>query len=380
MGETQLLTNAEIILADRVVRGWLAVTNGKIADLGEGEAPERGVDCGGDYLLPGLVELHTDHLESHLHPRPKVRWPARAALQAFDAQVAAAGITTVFDCIRVGNDQDIDKAESESVKTAVAINTSQQAGILRSEHRIHLRCEVCADDVIEEFQAVSTASPVHLLSLMDHTPGARQFISLKAWRTYYGGKARMSEYDLDELIKIKQSQFERNYERHRKELVALAHDQNIALASHDDATSAHVAESITEGVSLAEFPTTVEAARACHEAGITVMMGAPNVVRGGSHSGNIAAEELAREGVLDALSSDYVPGSLLLAVFDLAKRIDHIDLPHAVRLVTMNPARAAGLDDRGVLEAGKRADIAQVAVHEGEPLVRAVYREGRRVL
>ncbi|MEO0730903.1 MAG: amidohydrolase family protein, partial [Pseudomonadota bacterium] len=171
------------------------------------------------------------------------------------------------------------------------------------------------------------------------------------------------------------------YAPHRKALVAIAHDAGIALASHDDALPGHVAESIADRVSLAEFPTTLEAAKLSHEAGVRVMMGAPNVVRGGSHSGNIASEELARAGYLDALSSDYVPASLLFGAFELARRVEGYDLADAIRTVTLNPARAAGLTDRGEIAVGKRADFVRVRANaDPVPTVREVYRDGARII
>ena len=218
------------------------------------------------------------------------------------------------------------------------------------------------------------------MSLMDHTPGARQFTSLDAWRTYYGGKSGLGAHDLDRLIETKRELFSRNYEQNRNGLVELARDHGIVLASHDDATEEHVRESIDANVAIAEFPTTQQAARLSHDAGIKVMMGAPNVVRGGSHSGNIAAEALARAGTLDVLSSDYVPASLLLGAFELDRRIEGFGLARALRTVTANPAAAAGLTDRGEIAIGKRADIIRVATMESQPVVREVYREGTRVI
>jgi alpha-D-ribose 1-methylphosphonate 5-triphosphate diphosphatase len=220
---------------------------------------------------------------------------------------------------------------------------------------------------------------VDLISLMDHTPGARQFTSLEAWRTYYGGKSGLRADQLDRLIEDKRTMHVRNYKRHRQAIVDLARQQGIALASHDDTTPAHVDESISDRVSIAEFPTSIEAARLSHEAGIDVLMGAPNVVRGGSHSGNVAAEALARADHLDILSSDYVPASLLLGAFELARRIEGYGLAKALRTVTINPARAAGLDDRGEIAEGKRADLVRVHLSGEQPVVREVYREGRRV-
>ncbi len=151
------------------------------------------------------------------------------------------------------------------------------------------------------------------------------------------------------------------------------------LASHDDTTLEHVAESVADGARIAEFPTTCEAAAASHAAAIAVMMGAPNLVRGGSHSGNVAAEDLARDGTLDILSSDYIPASLILAAFELARRVPGIELPQAIATVTLNPARAVGLDDRGAIAAGKRADLVRVHM-SGIPVVRTVWRGGHRVV
>jgi alpha-D-ribose 1-methylphosphonate 5-triphosphate diphosphatase len=215
---------------------------------------------------------------------------------------------------------------------------------------------------------------------MDHTPGARQFTSFDAWRTYYGGKSGLPQAELDRLIARKQDLFAKNYARHRAALVALARAHGTVLASHDDATREHVAESIADGVAVAEFPTTVEAARQSHDAGIRVMMGAPNVVRGGSHSGNVAAEALARADVLDVLSSDYVPASLLLGAFELARRIEGTALADALRTVTLNPARAAGLTDRGEIAVGKRADLVRVQMSGTLPVAREVFRSGVRVI
>ncbi|MFM1815301.1 MAG: hypothetical protein RLZ98_1996 [Pseudomonadota bacterium] len=373
-------SNARIVLPERIVDGWLHMSDGVIVEYGEDKAPAGATDFNGDLLIPGLIELHTDHLEQHLKPRPKVDWPEFSAILAFDAQVAAAGITTVFDCVRAGRDEDYLRFDSDVTGIISTIRRAEAEGLLRAQHLLHLRCEICAGDVLDEVTKVVSSQRVSLMSLMDHTPGARQFTKLEAWRTYYGGKSGLSDAELDRLIEIKRELFASNYSRHRQELVSLAKQNGIVLASHDDTTVEHVDESIGDQVSIAEFPTTVEAARLSHEAGIRVLMGAPNIVRGGSHSGNIAAESLARAGYLDALSSDYVPVSLLLAAFELVRLIDDYDLSRALRTVTLNPATAAGLVDRGEIAPGKRADLIRVSVTAGHPIVREVYREGRRVI
>ncbi len=248
------------------------------------------------------------------------------------------------------------------------------------DHRTHLRCEICADDVLDGARDVMAAHHVDLISLMDHTPGARQFASLAAWRTYYGGKSGLPFDQLDVLMEKKRQQFERNYTRHRNMLVAMARAHGAALASHDDTTNAHVLESIADKVEVAEFPTNLESAVLSHEASIAVLMGAPNVVRGGSHSGNVAAEMLAREDVLDILSSDYVPGSLLIGGFELARRIPGFGLPKALRTITFNPAQACGLADRGEIAPNKVADLIRVQLVEDAPVIREVYRHGSRIV
>ncbi|MEL6227150.1 MAG: alpha-D-ribose 1-methylphosphonate 5-triphosphate diphosphatase [Pseudomonadota bacterium] len=379
---TITFTNGRVVLADTVIDGWVSIEDGRIQGVGPGQPSAtltRTHDLGGDMLIPGLVELHTDHMEQHLQPRPRVHWPERSAIMAFDAQVAASGITTVFDCVRAGNDADYAKQKGEITSVVHAVSEAMDAGLLRADHRIHLRCEVCADDVLSETKAVIENPHVGLISLMDHTPGARQFIDIEQWRTYYGGKSGLSNDQLDRLIKDKRAQFDRNYLQNRSAIVRLARQMNVKVASHDDATEAHVREALEDQVAIAEFPTTEEAARLSHAAGISVLMGAPNVVRGGSHSGNIAAEQLARLGYLDVLSSDYVPASLLLAAFILADRINDFDLPRALATVTSTPANAVGLHDRGTIAEGLRGDVVRVALVDSAPVVREVYREGQRV-
>jgi alpha-D-ribose 1-methylphosphonate 5-triphosphate diphosphatase len=377
---THIFENASIVLPGVVIAGWVAVRGERILEVGEGRAPQRGLDCAGDLLLPGLIDLHTDHLENHLQPRPKVEWPPLAAVVAYDAQIAASGITTVFDSVRVGSDLAYRSMPQTLAGILGAIESARSQNLLRAEHRLHVRCEICAEDVVEQTGWLLATYEAKLISLMDHTPGARQFTNLDAWKTFYGGKSGLPGSELERFIDTRRAQFNANYVGHRAALVRLAKAHGLVTASHDDATLAHVAEALAAGAAIAEFPTTAEAAAACHEAGIAVLMGAPNVVRGGSHSGNVAAEALAREGVLDILSSDYVPASLLIGAFELARRIEGLGLPAALRTVTLNPARAAGLSDRGQLAAGLRADLARVQIVRNLPVVREVYRGGQRVI
>ncbi|MDR6951693.1 alpha-D-ribose 1-methylphosphonate 5-triphosphate diphosphatase [Ancylobacter sp. 3268] len=379
MTNETVLANATLVLEDEVRRGHLVMRDGRIAEIGEGTAPRGAIDFGGDYLLPGFVELHTDHVEGHLYPRPRVMWNAFAAVTAYDAQIAAAGITTVFDSLRVWPDKKAVGMDGDAPLLAATIDEAAKAGLLRAEHHVHLRCEVAADGVVEDAEKLMAACDVRLVSLMDHTPGQRQFLTEEHFRAYYKKKSGMTDAEMDVIVADRLIAHERHARANRERLVAIAHQRGIVLASHDDASDAHVGEAIEDGVAIAEFPTTVTAAQGSHAAGIRVLMGAPNLVRGGSHTGNVAAEDLARRGVLDIMSSDYVPGSLLLAAFALPGLIDGISLPRSVAMVSANPADAAGMGDRGRLRPGLRADLLRVSRAGPVPVVRTVWREGERV-
>ncbi len=373
-----VLTNARVVLANEVFEGSVRVDGGVITDIG---TPTRhGVDLDGDYLIPGLVELHTDHLETHFAPRPKVRWNPIAAVQAHDAQIAASGITTVLDAIRVGIDEHADMGMDELRTLSDAIAAGTKAGRLRAEHHVHLRCEVSAPDCLESFLTIMDDPQVRLASLMDHAPGQRQFASMEAYKVYYQGKLKMSDAALDEFTQRRNLESETFSNRHRRAIAQLCAERGIVLASHDDATRDHVEEAAELGIHVAEFPTTLEAARASRQAGMSILMGGPNVVRGGSHSGNISARVLAAADLLDILSSDYIPFSMLQSAFALADGPEGVSLPKALQLVTKRPAEAIGFADRGEIAIGKRADLVHLRIEEGIPIVLTVWRQGQRVI
>jgi alpha-D-ribose 1-methylphosphonate 5-triphosphate diphosphatase len=376
-----ILSNARIVLAERVIEnGWVAAENGRIAEIGEGAPPERGEDLAGDLLLPGLVELHTDHIEAHYVPRPKVFWDPVAAVVSYDGQIATSGITTVLDSLRVWREDGAEEVDGQARTLADAIAVARAADLLRADHLLHLRCEVPMPTVVAEATELMGRADVRLASLMDHTPGQRQFRDEEKLRDYYRGKGGgKTDAELDELFERRLQYQAAHASQNYRQLVDLARAHATPLASHDDTTLEHVEQAIRDRVAIAEFPTTLEAAKALHAAGIRVLMGAPNLVRGGSHAGNIATADLAAAGVLDILSSDYVPSSLLMAALILPKRVASIGLPAAIRTVTKTPADAVGLGDRGEIAYGKRADLVRVRVAGDVPAVRSVWRDGRRV-
>lgn len=375
-----VLTNARVVTADEVFTGTVHVKDGRIVGLARGGTAVGGaVDCDGDHLLPGLVELHTDNLERHISPRPKVRWHAGSAVQAHDALMASAGITTVFDAISCGDVIDGSERLANLRAMADAVTDAQARGYLRADHRLHLRCEVSTADVMELFGALAGNPLVGIVSLMDHTPGQRQFVHEVKYREYYMGKYGFGEEEMAAFTRRQQENSARYSDPHRRRIADYCRKRGLTLASHDDATVEHVAEAAELGIHFAEFPTTVAAAKASRQAGMMVLMGAPNLVRGGSHSGNASALELAREGCLDVLSSDYVPISMIGAAFLMHKGELGLPLPDAVATVTRNPARVANLDDRGEIAVGRRADLVRVHDTDDMPVVRAVWRAGERV-
>ncbi|SDD35115.1 alpha-D-ribose 1-methylphosphonate 5-triphosphate diphosphatase [Paracoccus isoporae] len=374
-----ILANANIVLPDRVIRGALRIEGDRIAAVTEGaEIPDGAVDCAGDLLTPGLIELHTDNLERHIRPRPGVDWPHETAILAHDGELASAGITTVFDALRVGS---IYGASAGYAPYALAlvneINGLNARQATRISHFIHLRAEICSETLIEEMEAFGPDHRIRLVSLMDHTPGQRQFRDLSKLEEYEKGKHGMSDAQFTAHVAKLQELRARLGDGHERAAVQIARGLGATLASHDDTTSDQVGVSAAHGVRLAEFPTTVEAARASHAAGIRVIMGAPNLIRGGSHSGNVAAQELAQDGLLDILSSDYIPSSLLMAACRLGRLWE--DLPRAFATVTSTPASATGLTDRGRLVPGLRADVIRIADSDATPRLRGVWCRGRQV-
>lgn len=374
-----ILANAMLVLPTEVVAGHLVLRDGRIAEIGQGRAiPAGATDCGGDLLAPGLIELHTDNLERHMEPRPGVDWPHAAAIIAHDAELASVGITTVFDALRVGSVVTDNNAGYDEYARAVAdeILDLRARGALRISHFLHLRAEICSQTLIEELEKFGPADRIGIVSLMDHTPGERQFRDVSKLRDYVIGKKGLSEGQFQSHVADQQALRARVGDAHEAAAVAHARRYGAVLASHDDTTAPQVAVSAGHGCHFAEFPTTTEAAQACHHHGIIVMMGAPNLIRGGSHSGNVAARDLAQADLLDILSSDYVPASLLsgaLMLGDLWR-----DMARGMATVTAAPAAAVGLQDRGRIAPGARADLIRIHRVGDAGALRGTWVQGQR--
>lgn len=378
MDET-VLANARIVTGESVVLGSMAIRGGLIAAVDSGTGSAAGaVDLDGDWLLPGLVELHTDNLERLFSPRPGVRWPADAAMLTHDAQVAAAGITTVCDAVCVG----FHGGKSERLDylnlSIDVLRRARAARALKAEHFLHLRLEIADPHMLELFEPLMAEPTLRVVSLMDHTPGQRQWQDIDQFRSFTLGRDIKTEAEFQALLARRVREQAENAQHQRAEVLRLLAGHAAVRASHDDATPEHVAEAVACGCAIAEFPTSVAAAEAARAAGMAIVMGAPNLIIGGSHSGNVSAAELAGRGLLDVFSSDYVPASLLHSAFLLREGFG-IAMPEAIAPITACPADLLGLADRGRIAPGLRADLVRVREVGTTPTVVAVWREGQRI-
>jgi alpha-D-ribose 1-methylphosphonate 5-triphosphate diphosphatase len=376
-----ILTNALVVTTERVFLGSIRVEEGLVLDTFPGIVRGRDVvDCGGDYLLPGLVESHTDHLEKMLVPRPGVLWPSPlSAFMAHDAQMAFAGVTTVLDALCCGQFHESSLRRTILNSSVAAIDQAAMHGLPRADHFLHLRCELADPDMPSFFEPHAGHSKLRLVSLMDHTPGQRQFNDPQVYRRFFQSRANWTDEGFEmELPRLIADQ-KRHAGRNKDTVVTRCRRRGVPMASHDDASMDHVGQAHEDGVAISEFPTTLEAARRARELGMKILMGSPNVVRGASHTGNVSGLELAREGLLDILSSDYAPLSSLHAVFTLHRKLG-LSLPEAAAMASATPAGVLGFSDRGSLTPGKRADVVRVSLAGEVPVVRSVWRAGCKVL
>ncbi len=378
MTSETILTNAALVLPTEVVAGTLVIRAGRIAEIqpGRSHAPAA-IDLGGDHLMPGVVDVHTDNLERQVEPRASARWPSRSAMIAHDAQCAAAGVTTVLDALCLG-DLGFDKERVKTFRDAVVdLDALVPTGLLKSDHYLHLRCELPAVEMMELVDPVADHPLVRMVSLMDHSPGVGQYANMdRYWALRRRGGLRDEEIQarIDHLL----DQRARTRNPNRRALLKRVAHLDIELASHDDRTEEEIAENIADGIRISEFPVSMVAANAARAGGMEIIAGAPNIVRGGSHSGNIAAADLVRAGRVDAFASDYVPAALVESAW-LCVAQTGITLPEAVGYITDKPARMSRLPDRGRLEPTLRADLVRVHAHEGQPIVMQVWRGGERV-
>ena len=371
-----VLNNFQIVLPNEVVQGSVTIEDGQIQAIDSDLGTVAGaIDGDGDFLLPGLIDVHTDNLERHFAPRPAVAWPsAIGAVLAHDRDMFGAGITTVYDAISLGDYDTGGERRAMISKSIENLDAARAHGLLKADHFLHFRCEVSDAGALDIFGRYADHPRLGLISLMDHTPGQGQWSDLAIYRAFRRKKSGRvwTDAEFDAYIAQRRADRETYSAPQRAEIRRQAAARGIPLASHDDTTPDEVDRARQEGVAISEFPTTLEAAEQARARGMKIVMGGPNVVLGRSHSGNVSAAELAANGLLDALSSDYVPTSLLEAAFVLAA--NGMSLPQAVATVSATPADMLGLSDRGRIGPGRRADLLRVRLVEGHPVIRSIWR------
>ncbi len=370
-----LLVNARIILPDQVVDdGSVLVEDDRIAAVCPDGADAPTIDLDGAWLLPGLVDLHCDALEKEVEPRPKVLFPLPFAVAQADRRNAVAGITTPFHAISFSGSEWGVRNDRLAADLARAVHAHQ--GLI--DNRVHLRYEVTEPAAEPVLRELVTAGDADLLSFMDHTPGRGQFRTFAAYRDYFSSAYAAKDVEIEQIVALKRERQPSAHERVAA-LATLARMHRVALASHDDDSPEFVETARRIGVAMSEFPINLATAQAAHAHGIATIFGAPNVIRGVSQSGNMRALDAIQAGVCACLCSDYHPPSLLHAAF-LLPQLAGLTLPQAIRLVTANPAAAAGLADRGTIAAGVRADLIAVRSMAQGCAVELVLCAGRTVL
>ncbi len=377
MTDERILTNARVFLPDAIIHGTVVLRGRHIAEVQPGRSHAAGAeDLDGDDLIPGVVDVHTDNLERQVMPRANARWPSRSAFLAHDAQCAAAGVTTVLDALCLGDlgfEQDRDQTFLDGVADLTSLTAT---GLLKSEHFLHLRCELPAVDMPELLDGVADHALVAMVSVMDHSPGVGQYRDLGRYVKMRMRQTQWTEAEVLARVAVLREKREKLLEPQRRFVMERVAGRDMPVASHDDESEAQIAMHHAEGIRISEFPVTMEAALAARRMDVPVIAGAPNIVRGGSHSGNVAAMDIARAGALDTIASDYVPAAMIEAAYACA---DAIGLPAAIATITANPARMCRMHDRGRIAAGLRADLVQLRHAEGLPFVRRVWRAGSRV-
>jgi alpha-D-ribose 1-methylphosphonate 5-triphosphate diphosphatase len=374
----QYLTHARIVLADQVLAdAALLIADGIIAAINPESvaADVETIDLGGRLLMPGMIDLHCDALEKEVEPRPNVHFPLDFAVAQADKRNATSGITTVYHAIAFANDELGLRNNDFAASIAKAVHMWAPHGLI--DNRVHCRYEITDESGLPVLLDLIANDDMHLLSLMDHTPGQGQFKDMAAYRDYLARNYKKTDAELDVIIDKKLASAGGAFAR-AKTLIKAAQQKGISVASHDDDTRERIETMHGLGVKISEFPINMEAASAARELGMSTIFGAPNILRGKSQSGSMKALDAIEAGVADCLCADYAPAALIVAVIKLPSLTD-IDLPSAIRLVTLNPAKAAGLNDRGEIAVGKRADLIMVDMPAGLPQVGRVWLKGKTV-
>ena len=342
-------------------------------------------DARGGYIMPGFIDIHSDYIEGILQPRPTCLMEFETGLREAEKQLLGHGVTTIYHSLSLMNTSGATGKHSfrnkENLEKLVGLIKDFHEGYHLIRHRFHARYEIDNIGIYDYLVDLLNHGAVHQLSFMDHTPGQGQYRNLEVFaKSYNTWGISYSGRTMEEILAEAKSKPVASHEM-LKRLAALAHERNIPLASHDDDTLEKLSLMKNEfGVQITEFPIELEVAKKAHDEGILTVVGAPNVMLGGSHSGNLSAIDAIRAGTADILCSDYYPASLLHSAFRLEEE-GILSLPAAVRMLTLNPARAMGIDaEYGAVEVGKKADLLVIRKIHNKPMVYKCFIDGRTVL
>lgn len=371
------LTHARIVLTNSIVKdGSLLIEDGHISAINpESVSNAEVTDLDGSTLMPGMIDLHCDALEKEVEPRPNVHFPLNFACAQADKRNAAAGITTVYHALSFAHEELGVRNNEMAAQIARAVHEWQPHALV--DNRVHCRYEITDESSLPILKQLLSEDAMHLVSMMDHTPGQGQFQDIAAYREYLTRTYKKTADEVTVIIERKLEAATGAFAR-MEELALAAHASGISVASHDDDSAERIKTMSGIGADISEFPISLEAAQAAKAAGMSTIFGAPNILRGKSQSGSIKAIDAIHAGVADCLCADYSPASLIVSIFHIAKSTE-LGLPAAIRLVTANPAKAARLDDRGEITTGKRADLIAVGMPGGLPQVTNVWSHGVNV-
>jgi len=382
-----LITNCALCLEEGLAVGSELVVEGdRIARIRPAGGPRAGlevVDCAGGIVCPGLIDIHSDYIEHMAAPRPTSLMDFGISLREAEKELAGHGVTTMFHSLSLYKATEFpDKPirRPENVSRFIDLVDKAHRGSHLIRHRFHARFELDNIERVDELAGYIRAGKIQLLSFMDHTPGQGQYRDLEVFRKTLKGYVSASDEVIDRMIADSQAK-EKLTLAGIAALARAAKERGIAVASHDDDSAEKVALVRSYGATISEFPVAMDGARAARDAGMHIVAGAPNILLGGSHSGNLSAADAIEEGLVDVLCSDYYPAAMLHSVFAM-HRARGKDLAAMMRLVTINPARAVGMDaELGSIAEGKKADLLVLReLEDGFPAIEECVVDGRRIL
>lgn len=369
-----IIRSTKILVDEKFISADILIQEDIIAAIKPYKSLGKAIDLGDQRVVSGFVDLHGDAIEKEIEPRPGARFPTAMAVVELDKKLSMAGITTMYHAIGF-NDEELRKGrgteQSQSLIEEIYTANKVHLGV---DNLIHARFEITSESSIPTVKNLIENKKINMLSIMDHSPGQGQFKTLEAWKNYFLNTYTINEDEVEDYLASKSAKDKSSIVQ---DLVTFAINHHLPVLSHDDDCLEKLNVLKALGVTFSEFPISLEVAKNAKNMGIKIGMGAPNVVRGGSQSGNIAAKELIKEEVCDFLCSDYHPASLLFSPYRLKEDIG-LSLEKGFAMISSTPAKLSGLSDRGKIKEGFLADI--VVIDESNfPKVVLTFKNGEVV-